>query len=183
MVANETYQGQMIELMRTLRQVRQFAPGDIPEEQLHAILNVGRWSGSAANKQPWHLIVVRDRETLQRLAAATDSAQHAAGAAAAIVIVLDRARTTETFDEGRLVERLMLAARVFGIDGGVGMIGDASHVQQVRQVLGIPEDKTVHMLVSLGYPAHTATSGGHGGRKPFDEVVFFDRYGGAARQA
>jgi len=180
MATIETRQDEMIEFLRTLRQVRQFAPGEIPDDQLRAILNVGRWSGSASNKQPWQLIVVRDHDTLQRLADASQTAKHVAGASAAIVIVLDGAsKTTETFDEGRLTERLMLAAKVFGIVAGVGWAGDADHARQVRSLLGIPEGKTVRAIVALGYPA-TSAPGGHGGRKPFDEVVAFGHYDGSA---
>lgn len=180
MAATDTRQDEMIEFLRTLRQVRQFAPGEIPDDQLHAILNVGRWSGSASNKQPWQLVVVRDHDMLRRLADASQTAKHVAGASAAIVIVLDGAsRTTETYDEGRLTERLMLAAKVFGIGAGVGWVGDADHARQVRSLLGIPEGKTVRSIVALGYPAQTTPSG-HGGRKPFEEVVSFGRYDGSA---
>jgi nitroreductase len=44
------------------------------------ILEVVRWSGSAANRQPWELVVVRDRETLRALAEVKGYASHLAGA-------------------------------------------------------------------------------------------------------
>lgn len=176
MPASPNARDELIEFLRTLRQVRRFTPGAIPDDQLHAILNVGRWSGSASNKQPWTLVVVRDPAMLRRLADASETAKHVAQASAAIVIVLDGAsRTTETYDEGRLTERLMLAAKVFGIGAGVGWVGDAEHARQVRALLDIPEGKTVRSMLSLGYPAQAGPSG-HGGRKPFDEAVAFDRY-------
>lgn len=180
MAAINTRQDEMIEFLRTQRQTRRFQPGAIPEDQLHAILTVARWSGSASNKQPWTLIVVRDPEMLKRLADASQTAKHVAGASVAIVIVLAGAsKTTETYDEGRLTERVMLAAKAFGIGAGIGWVGDADHARQVRDLLGIPADKTVRSMISLGYPAESAPSG-HGGRKPFDEVVAFDRYPGSA---
>lgn len=183
MTAADTRQEQMIEFLRTLRQVRRFQPGAIPDDQLHAILNVARWSGSASNKQPWTLIVVRDPEMLKRLADASQTAKHVAGASAAIVIVLDGAsKTTETYDEGRLTERVMLAAKVFGIGAGIGWVGDGDHARQVRDLLGIPAEKTVRSMISLGYPAEGAPSS-HGGRKPFAEAVAYDRYPGSASRS
>lgn len=180
MTATDTRQDDQISFLRTLRQVRRFRPGDIPDDQLHAILNVARWSGSASNKQPWTLVVVRDPDMLRRLADASQTAKHVAGASAAIVIVLDGAsRTTETYDEGRLTERIMLAAKVFGIGAGIGWVGDGDHARQVRDLLGIPADKTVRSMISLGYPAENAPSS-HGGRKPFDDVVAFGHYPGSA---
>src|SRR5260370_42150386 len=52
------------ELIRSLRAVRQFSDREIPRDVLQDILEVGRWTGSSKNTQPWDLIVVRNRETL-----------------------------------------------------------------------------------------------------------------------
>ena len=39
----------------------------VPQEVLDDVLEVARWSGSASNRQPWELVVIRDRETLGTL--------------------------------------------------------------------------------------------------------------------
>ena len=45
-------------LLRT-RQVRQFTDELVSDDDLQAILDVARWSGSSMNRQPWTFIVVR----------------------------------------------------------------------------------------------------------------------------
>src|SRR5215210_8926096 len=58
-----------IAFLRSLRAVRSFRPDPVPQEVVDHILEVARWSGSASNKQPWQIWVVRERDTLRSLAA------------------------------------------------------------------------------------------------------------------
>ena len=49
------------------RAVREFTDESIPDDQLEAVINAGRRAQSSKNTQPWHFIVVRDREILDEL--------------------------------------------------------------------------------------------------------------------
>ena len=91
-----------IALLRSLRAVRRYADRPLPEDVLLSILDASRWTGSAKNTQPWELIVVRDRATLAELATCGPYAGHLAGAAAAIVLLLENGN--QRFDEGRLAQ-------------------------------------------------------------------------------
>ena len=57
-----------IAFLRGLRAIRQFRPDPVPQEVVGDFLEVARWSGSASNRQPWELVVIRSRETLRALA-------------------------------------------------------------------------------------------------------------------
>src|SRR5205807_3715826 len=106
----------LIALLRSLRAVRQFRPDPVPQEIIDALLDVARWSGSASNRQPWEFVVIRKRETLQALAALEGYASHLANAPLGIVLVMAGEHdqvAQETFDEGRLSERMMLAAAAY----------------------------------------------------------------------
>ena len=108
----------LIALLRSLRAVRQFRPDPVPQEIVNAVLEVARWSGSASNRQPWEFVVINKRETLQALAALEGYAGHLAGAPLGIVLVMAGESgqfEQETFDEGRLSERIMLAAAAYGV--------------------------------------------------------------------
>jgi nitroreductase len=89
-----------ITLLRSLRAVHRYADAPVPDDVLLSILEAARWTGSAKNTQPWELVVVRDRATLGELATCGPYASHLAGAAAAIVLVMQEA--SQRFDEGRL---------------------------------------------------------------------------------
>src|SRR5262249_11590503 len=108
-----------IEFLRRLRTVRDFTSEPMPEDALRDILEVGRWTGTANNRQPAEIIVVRDAEKRQRLT--EYGANTATKAAAALVIVTagDKERAEhEMFDEGRIAERLQLAAAAHRLGAG-----------------------------------------------------------------
>ena len=170
---------ELISFLRSLRAVRSFRPEPVAQEIIDAILEVARWSGSASNRQPWEIIVIRERETLRSLAGLDGYAGHLAGAPLGIVLVMagDRAEQ-ETYDEGRLAERIMLAAHAHGVGSSVGWIVGPGR-DAARELLGIPQHKVVRTAISLGYPDEAARrprSGRGQARKPLGEIVHEERY-------
>ncbi len=141
-----------IAFLRSLRAVRGFRPDPVPQEVVDDILEVVRWSGSASNRQPWELVVIRDRETLGALSRLEGYAKHLGDAPIGIVLVMAGERPTqETYDEGRLAERIMLAALAHGVGSSVGWIVGGGR-DAAKELLGIPESRTVRTAISLGYP-------------------------------
>lgn len=172
---------QLIAFLRGLRAIRQFRPDPIPDEAINGILEVVRWSGSASNRQPWNLIIVRNRETLQKLASFEGFAHHLAGASAGIVLVMagDPALAEqEIYDEGRLSERIMLAGLAYGVGSSIGWLkGQGS--ENAKTLLGIPAQRRVRTVISLGYPDEETIRSRpkrKDARKPLSEIVRHERY-------
>ena len=168
--------GDRIAFLRSLRAVRSFRPDPVPREVVDDILEVARWSGSASNRQPWELVVIRDPETLGALARLEGYAAHLSGAPLGIVLVMAGERAAqETYDEGRLAERIMLAALAHGLGSSIGwFVGEGRAA--AKKLLGIPEDRTVRTVISLGYPGARRRRTGPA-RKPLSEIVHEERYG------
>jgi nitroreductase len=174
-------------LLNRLRSVRHFRPDPVPAIALDDILAVARWSGSARNRQPWQFIVVRDRATLAALAAVEGFAKHLAGAPLAIVLVMDGEpdfEEQEVFDEGRLSERIQLAAAVHGLGSCVGWFkGDGS--ADAKAILGIPAGRRVRTALSIGHvdsAARATRNRPEQPRKPLADIVHWERYRGGADQ-
>jgi len=170
-----------IAFLRGLRSVRDFRSDPVPREIVDDLLEVARWSGSANNSQPWELVVIRKRETLRSLAAVEGYAKHLAGAPLGIVLVMagEPERVGhETYDEGRLSERIMLAAAVHGVGSCIGWFaGDGR--QAAKTLLEIPASRLVRTVLSLGYPddeARRARPKREQPRKPLAEIVHQERY-------
>ncbi len=169
-----------IRFLRGLRAVRDYTPDPIPEDVLNDIIEVGRWSGSASNVQGTELIVVRDPAIKQRMSEL--GAAPAKGAAAVLVIVLqgkDDRRDIESFDNGRLVERLLLAAKAHDIGSNIATLKEDGP-EIIKQALGVPAEKRIWTVVTLGFAdeaAHKARpKSPTAGRKPSDSFVHWDRY-------
>ena len=170
---------QLLRTMRRVRSVRAFRPDPVPDEFLTEILEVARWTGSGSNSQPWTFVVVRERATLGAIAAASPNVRHVAGAAAAIVIVMDgETPEIETFDEGRVAERILVAATALGLASAIGWIMPAGALA-VGALLRVPEGRRVRTLVSLGYPTEEGArpkSAPGAARRPLAEMVRFERF-------
>jgi nitroreductase len=179
---------EILSFLSSLRAVRRFAPRSIPDDVLDDILQVGRWTGSSKNTQPWHMIVVRKRETLQALSECGPYAGHLAGAQAAIVLVMDDGN--RRFDEGRLAQNLMLAAWANGVGSCIGSIYPEANKARAHALLEVPGKRWLHTAISLGYPADARALRLSADRATLTEVpigrqelaglVSWERFGGRA---
>ncbi len=142
-----------VDQMKKVRQARQYRPDPVPDDVLDELLEVARWTGSSRNTQPWHFIVVTDKQQLRELSQVRTAINWVAEAPLAIAIVLNgKSHISEAYDEGRVTERLLVAARLLGLGGGTAWYGDESQQARGKQILGIPEDRTARSIVVLGYP-------------------------------
>jgi nitroreductase len=84
----------------------------------------------------------------------------------------------ETYDEGRLAERIMLAAHAHGVGSSIGwFVGSGRNA--ARELLSIPKEKLVRTAISLGYPdeeARRSRARRGPARKPLGEIVHEDSY-------
>ena len=169
-----------IRFLRNLRAVRNYTPEEIPADVIGDILEVGRWSGSASNLQATEVVVVRDSQIMQRMSEV--GARPAAGAAVTLVVVMPESterHDLNIFDSGRLVERLLLAADAHGVGGNIATLKEDGP-DIIKQMLGIPADKHIWAVVTLGYideEAHkTRSVRPAAGRKPTEDFVHWDSY-------
>ena len=114
------------------RSVRRYAAKGIPDDHLKAILEAGRQAPSAANRQPWHFVVVRDEERKRKLAAAC-SGQDWLADADVIVAGLGKPEVNEKWypvDVAIAMENMILAATALGY--GTCWIGAFEEAQEPR---------------------------------------------------
>ncbi len=146
----------VLRALRRTRQVRKFTDQPVSETDLTAILEVARWTGSSMNLQPWTFIVIRDRADLERLAELAPYARHVAGAAVAIAIAMNGDNVEwDTYDEGRVAERILIAAGALGLGAGIGWALE-SEQPHVAAFLRLRGPQFVRTIVSLGHPTERA---------------------------
>ena len=166
-----------------VRQTREFEPEPPTDEELAAIVDAARWTGSAANEQPWRFIVLRDLETLRALhTAGLPQTRGLATAPAAIAIVLpgDERTISRAYDEGRAAERILIAAHLLGLAAGISWIRSAVG-PTVAPLLGLPADRFVRTIVAVGHPTERGrqpNSPPGQARLPRDQVVVDERWPG-----
>jgi nitroreductase len=158
------------DLIVKLRAVREFKPDTLGDDDLGAILEAARWTGSSKNRQDWSFIVVTG-DRLHGLAEHGDYTDPIRTSAATIVLVKEEGGNL--FDIGRAAQNIMLAAKTTGVASCPITLHRAN---QAREFLGAPEGTETRYAVALGYPAARATPSRFGGRKPAEAVVRYERY-------
>ena len=158
--------------IRTLLAVRSFQERTVPEEVIRRVVEAGRLTGSSMNRQPWHFIVVEDRDTLRQLGALAPSGPYIADATLAIAVVVEHT-TFAVSDASRAIQSMMLAAWAEGIGSNwVGFHG----LDAVKPVLNVPETLDLFAIIPFGYPAQ-AVGKGKKQRKPLATVAHRGRFG------
>jgi nitroreductase len=163
---------EIFDTIRTVLAVRHFKDTPIPESIVRQIVEAGRLSASGGNSQPWHFIVVRDKETLLRLGQLARTGRYIPQAPLAIVVAMDR-NTLAISDGSRAIQNMILAAWSQGI--GSNWVG-YNNLPEVNPLLGIPEEASVLAILPFGYPAE-AVGKGQKKRKPLGEVAYDERWG------
>ncbi len=162
-----------IDAIMKRRSIRKYEPKPLPDEHLQAVLEAGRQAPSAANRQPWHFIVVADRDEKQRLAEAC-SGQTWMADASVIIAGIGKPAANEKWhrvDVGIAMQNMILAATALGY--GTCWIG-AFDQEEVKAALGVPDELTVVALTPVGVPADQPEARP---RQPLSEFASLGRYG------
>ncbi len=165
---------ELLAFLRRLRAVRDYTSEPVSQQTIEAILDVGRWTGTGGNRQPTEVLVVRDPDTQRKLG----EWGAAPAAPAAVVLLLVTASEAAIFDEGRVAERLALAAAACGLGSVVATLKNEGP-DAAKRLLGIPAERRAVTLVAVGHPnvgAHRARPRAAQARKPMAEFAHWDRY-------
>lgn len=159
------------DLVVKLRAIRDYKSDPISDEDLGAILEAARWTGSSKNRQDWSFVVVTDRQRLDGLAEYGDFTQPIRDSAATIVLVQESGGNM--FDIGRVAQNIMLAAEAIG----VATCPITLHrTEGAGAFIGAPDGTVTRYAVAMGYPTASAAPRKFGGRKAVDDLVKFDNY-------
>ena len=168
-------------LLRT-RQYRQFTSEPVASEDLEALADVARWSGSSTNSQPWRFILLRDEELIRRIGElGLPQTRSLATAMAAIAIVMpddERRVVGHAYDDGRAAERILVGAEMLGLGAGIAWITSVVR-PTIAQLLRLPEGHYVRTIMAVGHPTEAARqpkSAPGAARLPRDEVVMHDHW-------
>jgi nitroreductase len=162
------------EAVRTVLAVRQFQDRPVPPDVMQRVVDAAHLTASSRNGQPWHFIVVQDRETLKRLAPLARTGPYIADAQFAVAVAYDKASPYGVSDTSRAIQSMVLTAWADGV--GSNWVGFDGTLGDVNAELGLPDSLQLVGVVPFGYPARKLGRG-RKNRKPVGEVVHRERFG------
>jgi len=170
------------EVVGTRRSVRSYSSDPVPTEMIERVLEGARIAPSANNVQPWRFIVIRDASVKSEVADLAAGQQFIAEAPVVIVCCVQRYHDRYSWlaDDMCLVDgsiaftHLLLAARAEGL--GTCWIGAFDH-DELKRLLGVPDEYVILALAPLGYPAGEGVFRTTVDRRSFQDIVFLERFG------
>lgn len=156
-------------LIRNRRSTRQFTDQPLAPEQAEAILRAALMAPSSKRRNPWHFVVIDDRELLERLAECKPhGAEFLEGCAMAVVVLADVMVSDVWVEDASIASIYMqLQAEDLGLGSCWCQIrnrereDESSAGEYVRQLLDIPYQLEVLSIIGFGHKARE--------REPFDE--------------
>jgi len=163
----------VFEAVRTVLAVRAYQEKPVRPEIVERIVEAGRLTASSMNQQPWHFIVVENHETLQQLGALVRTGPYITQAPLAIVVAIEKTKFAVS-DASRAIQSMILTAWSEGVGSNwAGFL----ELDQVKPLLGIPENLDVLAVVPFGYPLEDVGGQGKKKRKSLSEVAHREKFG------
>ena len=143
-------------VISTRRSIRKYQSKPVSEDQLSRILEAGRLAPSAANRQPWHFLVVTD-PTIRKKMRQAYSREWFSDAPIILVVCVDpheawvRADGEEFWkvDAAIALQNMILQATTEGL--GTCWIG-AFDEPVAKHILEIPNPIRIVAMTPIGYP-------------------------------
>ena len=142
----------------TRRSVRKYTDAIIPQEKAEELLKYGMYAPSARNKQPWHFVLINNKETFLKIEEFHPYSKMLKHAQWGIVVCGDEqlAHTPDyvPVDCAAATQNILLAAH--GMDMGavwLGIYPRPERMAAMKELLGLPPHIYAFSLISLGYPA------------------------------
>ena len=164
----------VFDAVRTVLAVRDFDDRPLPDGLLDRIAESAHLTASASNMQPWHFVVVHERERLQELGRLVRTGPYTASAGAAVIVAYEISNRLALSDASRAIQSMILTAWAEGV--GSNWTGFAGGLDGVRQAFGLPDSYDVLAVVPFGYPKRKLGLGKKK-RKPIGEVVSDEKFG------
>lgn len=163
-----------IMIIQSRHSVRKFKDGEIAPEFIRKALECATKAPTAANAQPWVFVVVKNKETLAKIAELAPNGKFIEGAAVGFLVFGKADWKYVIEDCSAATQNLLLALHSYGY-GACWIAGDKKeYAEDVRKLVNVPEEFKLVSIVAAG----VSDVGGItiAEKKSQHTVVFDERY-------
>ncbi len=161
-----------LQALRGRRSVRAYDENKpVSREMIEAVVNCGRLAATARNEQPWEFVAVTNVTMRKRIADKTLHGKHIGNAPVCIAVFC--ADSKYYLEDGcAATQNMLVAAWALGL-GTCWVAGDKKeYADELRDMLGVPSDKKLISLISVGYPASVPSPS----KRPLQDVLHWEKY-------
>ena len=140
------------------RSIRKYTAEPVRDDHIRKLLECAMAAPSAHNQQPWHFLVVRERELLDEVTKFHPYSSMLKQAPLAILVCGEEALAkTKPFwvqDCSAATQNILIGAQSLGLGAvWLGVYPAQPLVTGMRELFGIPEQITPFAMVAIGHPA------------------------------
>ena len=159
-------------IIKSRHSVRKFKSDPVDDKAIQDALECAVHAPSAMNHQPYIFVVVKQKETLAKIAGLAENGRFIADAAACFAVFGEKQETYYLEDGCAATENLILALQAYGVCS-CWVAGDKKpYADPVRELLAVPKKYTLVSLVAAGYPSEVPITK----KKPLQKLVFAEKY-------
>jgi nitroreductase len=157
----------VLEAIRERRNNLRFSSTKISEEKLNLVLEAGRWAPSWANSQPWRFIVVKDKDTMEKMSNSVSTFFNLAikDAPVCIAVCVNSKKDAFHYIEDGTIATQNMALAAYSLGLGTSWVGvfslfdeKNSSERKIKKLLEIPKDWRLISILPLGIPKFKETS-------------------------
>lgn len=139
------------------RCIREFAVKPVSDEDISEIIKAAQFAPSARNNHALEFIVVKGQETKDKICVVVGQ-EFVKKAQVLIIPAVDPKKTTcPVQDIAVAVENMLLQATALGLGAAWKAIREPEWADKVKDLLGMPRDFFLDVIVPLGHPNETKT--------------------------
>ena len=147
-----------LEAIFTRRSVRNYTADPVSPEDIEVLVKAGMQAPSARNEQPWHFVVIEEREKLNAITEFHPASKMLLEAPMAILVCSDRTLETKRAswlqDCSAATQNILLAAHALGLGAvWLGIFPDSERVFGMQDLLNLPKHVRPVSLVAVGHPS------------------------------
>jgi nitroreductase len=139
------------------RSIRKFTGESIPDKDVTKILEAAMAAPSACNQQPWHFIIIRDKETHEKIVEIHPNSRMLDKASIAILVCADlELQTCPGYwvqDVSAATENIMIAVHALGYGATwCGVYPIDERVWGIKELLNLPKNVIPLNVIAVGVP-------------------------------
>ena len=141
---------EFLEFVKNRRSIRVYQDKQIPDNEIQMILEAGRWSPSASNKQPWEFFIIKDKDMLKEISKNAIFGRHIKRAPLAIAIVGKKATSPNYYIQDTSLVSMTMMLMAWTLSIGTCWTG-ALDRKKVKELLGLDENDYLLTVLPMGY--------------------------------
>jgi len=130
---------ELLDFLKDRRSIRSFEDKPIPDEEIDMILEAGRWTPSASNKQPWEFIVVKNKDIIKKLEKTATYGKFIGHSTVVIAIVGKVQENPKWYIQDTSLASMSIMLMAWSLGIGTCWVGSMDR-EKAKQILGVNKD-------------------------------------------